>query len=114
MPAVKPARDASAGLTPRTSSVAATDAPRVIDPSAVMSGKAKIRKLMNTPKASSERMQPIVNVPIRRFMFVAVLSNLVGGADPARASNEFTLLRSRRLAVVSQKVQHSLQRLRFK
>src|SRR5208283_182067 len=42
MPAPNAASEASGGLTPWTSSVAATEAPRVMEPSAVMSGKAKM------------------------------------------------------------------------
>src|SRR5208283_5851637 len=64
MPAPNAASEASGGLTPWTSSVAATEAPRVMEPSAVMSGNAKMRKLMNTPSARSERMQPMVKVVV--------------------------------------------------
>src|SRR5580704_15267768 len=99
--------------------VAATAAPSVIDPSAVISGNAKIRKLMNTPRASSERMHPMVNVPIRRLISDSFSSDpfscdlfsfdLRRRADPARAPDELALLWSRRLAVIGQQVEHALQ-----
>ena len=49
-------------------SAAATAAPSVNEPSAVMSGKAKIRKLMNTPSASSARISPMVQEPMSSVM----------------------------------------------
>src|SRR5579863_348733 len=117
MPATKPASEASNGLTPRTISVAATAAPRVIEPSAVISGKAKMRKLMNTPSASSERMKPMVKVPISRLMCVGLsvgLSSDFGrSADPTRASDEFALLRAGGLASVGEQVEHALQSFRL-
>ena len=109
IPATKPASDASTGLVPCTISVAATAAPRVTDPSTVISGNAKIRKLMNTPSASSERMHPIVNVPISRFISVPCSSNLSHRTDPARASNELALPRSGCFAAVGQQVEYALQ-----
>ena len=42
----------------------------------MMSGKAKIRKLMNTPSASSARISPTVQDPIKQCH---------GGAIPARS-----------------------------
>ena len=42
----KPVPMAANGFTPETSKMAATAAPSVIDPSAVMSGNSKMRKLM--------------------------------------------------------------------
>src|SRR5260221_194498 len=65
-PATNPAALASKGLMPDTSITAATDAPNVIDPSAVMSGKWKMRKLINTPSASRDKINPMVIAPIRR------------------------------------------------
>ena len=44
-PTAKPAVVAHPGPQPRTSNVAVMVAPNVIDPSAVMSGKLKTRKL---------------------------------------------------------------------
>ena len=65
---------ASRGSTPRISNVAATAAPSVIEPSAVMSGNAKTRKLMKTPSASNERIKPIVNAPTSKLiLFLALL-----------------------------------------
>jgi hypothetical protein len=68
MPHTNPAIEAASGLKPLTSSVAATEAPSVIEPSAVISGNAKIRKLMKTPRASRDRMKPIVIEPISRLI----------------------------------------------
>src|SRR5271166_6158730 len=113
MPAPNAASEASGGLTPWTSRVAATEAPRVMEPSAVISGNAKMRKLMNTPSASSERMQPMVKVPIRRLMVGALSLNSRQGADPAGAAHELTLLRAGGLAVVCQQVKNALQIFRF-
>ena len=102
IPAAKPATDASTGLVPCTISVAATDAPRVIDPSAVISGNAKIRKLMKTPRASSERMKPMVKVPMRRLISFERSSNLRRRTDPAGAADELALLCPGSLAVVGE------------
>jgi len=72
IPAIAPATNAAAeaiiGCTCATISTATTAPPSVIDPSAVMSGKEKIRKLMKTPSASSDRMSPMVSAPINRSM----------------------------------------------
>src|SRR5579862_5886293 len=114
IPAKKPASEASGGLTLCTSRIAATDAPRVIDPSAVMSGNAKIRKLIKTPKASSERISPMVKVPIRRLMPVAFSLDIGDGSDPASAAHKFALMRPGCLAVVRKKVEHALQALSLK
>jgi hypothetical protein len=48
--------------------MAETAAPSVKEPSTVISGKAKMRKLMYVPRASNERMSPIVQALTRRFM----------------------------------------------
>jgi hypothetical protein len=53
---------------PLTRRMAARAAPKVIDPSGVMSGKAKIRKLINTPIASNDRIKPIVKAPINNVI----------------------------------------------
>ncbi len=65
-----PLRRPPAGWTPATINAAATAPPSVIEPSAVMSGKSKILKLMNTPSASSDRMRPMVKAPISSSMEV--------------------------------------------
>ena len=113
IPAAKAASDASSGLVPCAISVAATAAPSVTDPSAVISGNAKIRKLMNTPRASSERMHPIVNVPISRLICVSLSSDLRRRADPACAADELALLRPGRHAVIGQQVEYALQSFRL-
>jgi hypothetical protein len=68
MPDRNPAIVALRGLKPATSRAAATEAPSVIEPSAVISGKANTRKLRKTPRASRDRMKPIVIEPISRLM----------------------------------------------
>ena len=75
--------------------------------------KCKIRKLMNTPSASSERMHPMVKVPIRRLMSVAFSLDLELRSDPARAADKFALLRPGCFAVVGKQVEYALQALRL-
>ncbi len=60
------------GLNSRTSRIAAMDAPKVMDPSGVISGKPKMRKLMRTPSASNDRIKPNVSAP-GRFIRSCVL-----------------------------------------
>jgi len=67
-PAANPALVARTGLVPLTISAAATAAPSVLEPSAVISGKSKMRKLMNTPNARSERIKPMVKAPMSKLM----------------------------------------------
>ena len=71
-PAAAPASAATAvatiGCVPCTSSTAVTAAPSVIEPSAVMSEYSKMRKLMKTPSASSDRINPTVSAPMRSVM----------------------------------------------
>src|SRR5438552_286893 len=106
-PAPNAAAVAAAGCTLATSSTPATAPPSVIEPSAVMSGNAKIRKLMKTPNASSDRIRPIVKAPMRRSTLRS------DSRDPARAANQFALAGARRAAVVGQEVHdtHELIRL---
>src|SRR5215470_13036653 len=84
-----------------------------MEPSAVISGKAKMRKLMNTPRASRERIQPMVKVPIRRLMVGAPSLHSRECADPAGTPNEFALLRACGLAVVAEQMENTLQIFRF-
>src|SRR5262245_3762651 len=109
-PAIAPAPNAAAvatsGCTCATSSTPVTAAPSVIDPSAVMSGNAKIRKLMKTPNASSDRMRPIVNAPMSSSM----LRDL---RQPARAADELGFTRTRRAAIVVQQMHHAHQLIRL-
>src|ERR1700746_370624 len=113
IPATKPASDANSGLVPCTSSIAATDAPSVTDPSAVISGNAKIRKLMNTPNASNDRMKPIVNVPTRRLICVSLSFLLRHRSDPASTANKLALLCAGGFTGIGQEVQHTLQGFRL-
>lgn len=72
MPARKAAKLATQGFTPARMSAAAVDAPKVNDPSAVMSGKSKTRKLMKMPSANRDKIRPIVMEPISNDMMVRV------------------------------------------
>src|SRR4029077_5590470 len=94
--------------------VAATDAPSVTDPSAVISGNAKILKLMNTPNASNDRMTPIVNVPPRRFICVPLSFLLRHSTDPASTADKLALLCPGGFTVIGQEVEHTLQGLPLK
>jgi hypothetical protein len=71
-PAKAPASVAAAvavqGEYPRAIMAAATAAPNVNEPSAVISGNEKIRKLMNTPSARIARIRPIVQAPMSSVM----------------------------------------------
>ena len=93
-PAAKLAAEAVKGSTPFTTSAATTAAPSVLDPSAVMSGNSKIRKLINTPNASRERMKPMVIAPIRRLIPDSFRRKLRNTSYPTRPAHEFTLARS--------------------
>src|SRR5262245_53136876 len=84
----------------------ATAPPSVIDPSAVMSGNAKMRKLMKTPNASSDRISPMVNAP--------TTSSMSGNRrDPARAAHELALAGTRGAAIVVQEMHHAEQLIRL-
>src|SRR5437764_482580 len=89
-PAMAPATAAAAvamkALCPATIRAAATEAPRVTEPSAVMSGILKIRKLTYTPSASRARMNPSVTAPIRRVMVASSSCYRFQGSDPATAA----------------------------
>src|SRR5436309_7826591 len=113
-PPTKLARLANHGLVPCTSSTAAIAAPSVVEPSAVMSGKRKTRKLMKTPSASSERMRPTLHAPSSSVMSLHLPDRLryrCDRADPASAAGELALTDARALAVVAQEMQHALQGL---
>src|SRR5262245_30854665 len=86
-----------------------TAPPSVIEPSAVMSGNVKIRKLMKTPSASSDRIRPIVNAPMSRSMSGRSLPGAGDRADPARAARELAFAGAGGAAVVVDEVQHALQ-----
>jgi hypothetical protein len=55
---------AKTGFVPATISEAVIAAPNVKEPSAVISGKSNIRKLIKMPSANSPRISPIVIEPI--------------------------------------------------
>src|SRR5438045_552426 len=88
--------------------IAETAAPRVNEPSTVMSGKRKMRNDIKTPNASRVRISPFVQAPMRRVMSAPVLQDLVNGAKPAGAADEFALTQADRFAPVRQQVQDSL------
>src|SRR5215212_1815113 len=111
-PAANATTVASTGCTWATSRTAATDPPSVTDPSAVMSGNAKILKLMNTPSASSDRIKPIVTAPMSSSMVSDRGPGHERGGDrrgPARTPDELALAGTRRPAIVVQQVQHAEQ-----
>ena len=62
-PASAPAADASQGSTPAVIMVAATAPPSGKLPSAVRSGKSRIRNEISTPSATSEKIRPISSAP---------------------------------------------------
>jgi hypothetical protein len=64
MPPAKANTVATTGLAPATIREAVIAAPNVKDPSAVISGKSKIRKLIKLPKARRARISPMVIDPI--------------------------------------------------
>ena len=76
-PARNPPRNAAAvaktGLIPATIREAVRAAPKVKDPSAVISGKSKILKLMKIPSASKARIRPIVMDPIKSVIPICFL-----------------------------------------
>jgi hypothetical protein len=92
--------------TPCTSSTAAIAAPRVIEPSVVMSGNLKTRKLMNTPNANSERMRPTVQAPTRSVISDTGRGNRAERADPAGTADEGALAAADDLAIVVQRHNH--------
>jgi len=70
MPPKNAANEATKGGIPLTIKMAAIEAPNVIEPSAVISGNRKIRNVIRTPKARSERIIPIVRELISRVIFI--------------------------------------------
>src|SRR5690606_36194588 len=107
MPLAKAAPVASSGCTPATSRTATTAAPSVMEPSAVMSGNENSRKLMKAPKASRDRIRPMVSAPSNRSM--RSIPDSRGGrqqrAGPEGAAHEFALACSQQRALVMQQVQ---------
>src|SRR5438876_4792551 len=114
-PARNPPPNAAAvaipGWTPLTSNAAASAAPSALEPSAVMSGKAKMRKLMKTTSASRERMSPIVRARSAGSSWVPLLHNLRDRPRPAGAPNEFALSSADDGPIVTEQVQDALERL---
>src|SRR5262245_51816913 len=117
VPATAPPANAAAvatrGGTSATRSTAAIAAPTVIEPSAVMSGKSKMRKLMNTPIASSERISPIVSAPSSSVMRGSRADYLCDRSEPAGAAREFALAATDGGSVVVQQVEHAQQLVGF-
>src|SRR5262245_27927961 len=92
-PATVPATQATAvatrGSTCAVRSMAATAAPKVMEPSPVISGKSNTRKLTNTPSARSDRIAPIVKAPITNDISVRLPPG--DRASPACAADELAL-----------------------
>jgi hypothetical protein len=59
---------ASQGDHPAMIRTADKEAPNVIDPSTVISVNLIMRKLINIPNESNERISPIVKAPIIKFI----------------------------------------------
>ena len=70
IPAKKAIRLASNGFTPATIRAAPVAAPNVKDPSAVISGKSKTRKLINIPSANKERIKPMMIDPMSSDIYL--------------------------------------------
>src|SRR4051812_28580491 len=62
---------------------------------------------MKTPSASRERINPIVNAPMRRL--ISAPARLPDRTEPACAAHKFTFSGAADLAIVGQEVQDSLQ-----
>src|SRR5215471_17629785 len=111
-PAANAASVAAKGFTCATISTAATEPPSVIDPSVVMSGNSKIRKLMKTPNASRARIRPIVSAPMSSSMSGPLAPRRRGDrSQPAGAAHELALAGAGRRAIVVQEVQHAQRRV---
>src|SRR5258708_40124466 len=87
-------------------SAAATEAPRVTDPSAVMSGMLKIRKLTYTPSATNARISPSVKAPISRVMLSSSLSYRPQWAGPTCAAQQLRFSHAFNGARIRYKMQH--------
>src|SRR5262249_50235803 len=108
-PPAEPAAVASGADTPWTSSAAAIDAPSVSEPSVVMSGKRKTRKLTKRPRARSARIRPIVSDPSSSVMHRSRAGDPGDGRHPARPAHELALAGPDPLARVAEQVQDALQ-----
>src|SRR5262245_25715942 len=108
-PPAEPAAVASGAETPSTSSAAAIAAPSVSEPSVVMSGKRKTRKLTKTPSASSARIRPIVSDPSSSVMRRSRAGDPGDGSHPADPAHELALPCPDPLARVAEQVQDALE-----
>src|SRR5262245_34214256 len=108
-PPPAPAAVAIGAETPPTRSAAAIEAPRVKDPSVVMSGKWKTRKLTNTPSARSARIEPIVSDPSSSVMRGSRPGDPADRGDPTDTSCELALAGSDALARIVEQVEHRLE-----
>src|SRR5262245_37315114 len=108
-PPPAPASVASGAETPMPSRAAAIEAPSVSDPSVVMSGKRKTRKLTKTPRARRARIRPIVREPRSSVMRRSCGGDPADRGDPADPAPELALAAADPLARVVEQVEHPLQ-----
>ena len=85
-------------------------APSVIEPSAVMSGNAKMRKLMKTPKRQQRQDQPDRERADQQQHDSVSPMPARDRPDPARAADELALAGAGGAAIVVQQVQDAQQR----
>src|SRR5262245_34018908 len=108
-PPAEPATVASGAETPSTSSAAAIAAPSVSEPSVVMSGKRKTRKLTKTPSARSARIRPMVRDPSSSVMRRSRAGDRGDGTHPADSAHELALSGPDPLARIAEQVQDALE-----
>src|SRR6266699_1920456 len=113
-PATEPANAAAAvairALCPWTIKAAATEAPSVTDPSAVISGILKMRKLTYTPSASSARINPSVKAPINSVMSGSSSCDRVQRTHPAGAASQVGFSHALKAARIRHQVQDGIGR----
>ena len=110
VPAANAAAVANTALYPWTIKAAATEAPSVTEPSAVMSGMLKMRKLTYTPSASSARINPSVKAPISSVMSGSSSSNRFQRTHPAGAAGQVGLSHALKWTRISHQVQNCIRR----
>ncbi|MPN41335.1 hypothetical protein SDC9_188878 [bioreactor metagenome] len=110
VPATKPPAIAisvaESGFIPETIKAAAIEAPNVIDPSAVISAKLYILKLINMPRASSDKINPIVSAPMSNDI-VSVIK-FINFPYPTHTLCEFALSGTCCLSPVIEQMQDAL------
>jgi len=90
------------------------EAPKVTEPSTVISGKLKILKLINTPSASSARINPIVNEPMSKVIFLKLSCyNFFYFANPASAVKKFAFAGSNGFPLIVDQVHDLVEMLIF-